>query len=128
MKRRLGSLFLLVVLMLSLFGVSAFARLNVIDDYTVSLSFSGSSANCYVRIVAQDSDADISATVKLQKKNVFGSYGTVETWYPTGTGTLTFSDSYTPVMVDTTYRLVVNISASSNNGSDSFIVEEESST
>lgn len=55
-----------------------------------TLSFSGTTATCAVKIVAEDSAYPISATVKLWQGN-----DCIATWYPSGTGSLNFSGTKT---------------------------------
>ena len=122
MKKRIISLFLLTMMVAALFVTPICAALNwnVVDDCAVTLTFSGTTAKCKVDVITSDSDADITATIKLQKKGLLGIYTTKEKWEDvTATGTLNFYDTYSPVDSGE-YRLTADIDVIGNNGSDSF--------
>lgn len=122
MKKRIVSLFLLAVMVATLFVTPICAALNweVVQTCKVTLTFSGTTANCKVTVLATEADADITATIKLQKKGLLGIYTTKEKWEDvTATGTLYFYDTYSPVDSGE-YRLTADIDVIGNNGSDSF--------
>ena len=121
MKKRIASLFLLTLMVAALLVTPIFAALNwnVVDDCMVNLTFSGTTAKCKVEVIASDSDADITATIKLQKKGLLGIYTTKEKWEDvTATGTLNFYDTYSPVD-EGEYRLTADIDVVGSSGSDS---------
>lgn len=122
MKKRTISLFLLVsiISMLLVTPICAALNWNATDECNVDLTFSGTTARCTVEVIASDSDADITATIKLQKKGLLGIYTTKEKWEDvTATGTLNFYDTYSPIDSGE-YRLTADIDVIGNNGSDSF--------
>ena len=128
MKKRIVSFFLLALMISTLLVTPIFAALNwsATDDCRISLSFSGTTANCKVAVFATDSDADITATIKLQKKGLLGIYTTKEKWEDvTATGTLNFYDTYSPVDSGE-YRLTADIDVVGSGGSDSFTQTTES--
>lgn len=121
MKKRIISLFLLAVMVATLFVIPICAALNweVVQTCKVTLTFSGTTANCKVTVLATESDADITATIKLQKKGLLGIYTTKEKWEDvTATGTLNFYDTYSPVDSGE-YKLTADIEVVGSNGSDS---------
>ena len=121
MKKRIVSLFLLTLMVSTLLVTPICAALNwnVVDDCMVTLTFSGTTARCTVSVIASDPDADITATIKLQKKGLLGIYTTKEKWEDvTATGTLYFYDTYSPVDSGE-YRLTADIDVVGSGGSDS---------
>lgn len=123
MKKRHLRLVSLLVLACLLLTLPVCARWNAVKICTPSLSFTGTTANCKLTVIAFDSDADITATIKLQKKGFLGIYSTLETWKDvTGTGDLSFYDTYSPVESGD-YRLTADIDVTASSGSDSFTVE-----
>ena len=93
---------------------------NSTQDCRISLTFSGSTANCSLDVYATDSNADITATIKLQKKGLLGIYTTKEKWEDVnGTGDLNFYDTYSPVDSGE-YKLIADIDVVGDSGSDSF--------
>jgi len=76
-----------------------------------------------VLITAQDMDAEITATILLQKQNAYGRYVSVESWKETEIGSLSFCDTYTNAQPGN-YRLKVDIDATGSSGSDSFSINE----
>ena len=128
MKKRIVSLLLLALMVTTLLVTPIFAALNwnVVDDCRITLSFSGTTARCRLDVYASDSDADITATIKLQKKGLLGIYSTKEKWEDvTATGTLNFYDTYSPVDSGE-YRLTADIDVVGSGGSDSFTQTTES--
>ena len=71
MKKKLLSIILLLIVT-SLMVTPIFAALNwdATQKCNISLSFSGTTAHCTLDVYATDSDADITATIKLQKKGL----------------------------------------------------------
>ena len=128
MKKRIVSLLLLALMVTTLLVTPIFASLNwnVVDYCRITLSFSGTTARCRLDVYASDSDADITATIKLQKKGLLGIYSTKEKWEDvTATGTLNFYDTYSPVDSGE-YRLTADIDVVGSGGSDSFTQTTES--
>jgi len=120
MKKKLLSIILLLIVT-SLMVTPIFAALNwdATQKCNISLSFSGTTAHCTLDVYATDSDADITATIKLQKKGLLGIYTTKEKWEDvTATGTLNFYDTYSPVDSGE-YRLTADIDVVGSGGSDS---------
>lgn len=122
MKKRIVSLFLLALMvsMLLVTPICAVLNWNATDKCDVYLTFSGTTARCTVEVIASDTDADITATIKLQKKGLLGIYTTKEKWEDvTATGTLNFYDTYSPVDSGE-YKLTADIEVVGSSGSDSF--------
>lgn len=122
MKKRIVSLLLLALMVTTLLVTPICAALNwnATDDCQITLAFSGTTAQCSLDVYASDSDADITATIKLQKKGLLGIYTTKEKWEDvTATGTLNFYDTYSPVD-EGEYRLTADIDVLGSGGSDSF--------
>ena len=121
MKKRIVSLLLLALMIATLLVTPIFAALNwnATDDCQITLAFSGTTARCSLDVYASDSDADITATIKLQKKGLLGIYTTKEKWEDvTATGTLNFYDTYSPVD-EGEYRLTADIDVVGSGVSDS---------
>lgn len=120
MKKKIFSILLLLIVT-SLMVTPIFAALNwdATQKCKIDLSFSGTTAHCTLDVYAFDSDADITATIKLQKKGLLGIYTTKEKWEDvTATGTLNFYDTYSPVDSGE-YRLTADIDVVGSGGSDS---------
>lgn len=128
MKKRIVSLLLLALMVTTLVVTPICAALNwnVVDDCIVTLTISGTTAKCKVDVIASDSDADITATIKLQKKGLLGIYTTKEKWEDvTAIGALNFYDIYSPVDSGE-YRLTADIDVVGSGGSDNFTQSTES--
>ena len=120
MKKKIFSILLLLIIT-SLMVTPIFTALNwdATQKCKIDLSFSGTTAHCTLDVYAFDSDADITATIKLQKKGLLGIYTTKEKWEDvTGTGTLNFYDTYSPVD-EGEYQLTADIEVVGSGGSDS---------
>lgn len=120
MRIRTISLVLLVLMVVTSIAVPISAALNweVIQDYSATLSFQGTSAKCWAEVIATEHNAEIIATIKLQKKGLLGIYTTKKTWEDvTATGTLVFSETFSPVDSGE-YQLVVDIQVIGNEASD----------
>lgn len=120
MRIRTISLVLLAVMVVTLVAVPISAALNweVVQNCSANLSFKGTTAKCLVKVVASEQDAEIIATVKLQKKGLLGIYTTKKTWEDvTATGALVFSETFSPVDSGE-YQLVVDIQVIGNEASD----------
>lgn len=77
---------LLALLMMLMIPMSAFADNMRLMRVTPQLSFNETTANCSVRVYAENVADTITATVKLWDGGTC-----LETWYPSGTGSLSFS-------------------------------------
>lgn len=99
MKRTIAIL-LAVVLLLS---TTVFAVENRRQPATLSLSFSGETANCRVIASADNMNHEISATVKLYHGNTC-----LHTWYVSDYGILDFSETW-PVSSGNTYKLTADV-------------------
>lgn len=77
---------LLAVLMVLTIPVFAFADNTRTVQVAPRLSFSGSTATCSVRVYGENTADSITAPVKLWDGGTC-----LETWYPSGTGSLSFS-------------------------------------
>lgn len=120
MRIRTISLVLLAVMVVTFAAVPISAALNweVVQNCSANLSFQDTAAKCLVKVVASEQDAEIIATIKLQKKGLLGIYTTKKTWEDvTATGTLVFSETFSPVDSGE-YQLVVDIQVIGNEASD----------
>ena len=95
------------------------ARWVAMDSCSANLSFSGSTAYCSTSVYAPG--AEITAVMKLQKQNLWGTYGTVATWTLTATDYMADGRSYTPVSSGT-YKVVSEVTAVSSSGTDTATV------
>lgn len=100
MKKRIFPIVLLLALLLS---TQAFAASPRIITIRPAISFSGTTANCRVTVSGNHGTDQIKATVILWDGNKV-----IESWYPTGTGSLLFSDTAT-VTKGKTYKLSVDV-------------------
>jgi len=117
MKKKLSAVTLVVILVFSL-SISAFARWNSTDICYTTLSFSGTTANCGLNVETINSSDKITA--KLELKNPSGTV--IKTWSNiTGTGYLSFGDTYSPVSKGT-YTLVATVTVTGSNGTDNIVV------
>lgn len=127
MKKKTISICTIFLLIVSLLTIAASARYEIVSSKKAILSFNGSTAVCGLIVRTTDDSAEITATVKLQKKGLFGIYSTLKTWNDvTGTGELDFSETYSPVSSGD-YRLTADVEATSKSGSDSFTVSTTAS-
>ena len=85
MKKRISALVLVLALMAS---VTASARWDDTHSIDYSLTFSGTTANCFVRIVANDTSTDIDCTVKLMRSGTI-----IASWPLTGKGRATLTET-----------------------------------
>ena len=99
MKRRIILLVALVTFILSL---QVFALENRATYVRPTLSFGDDEAECRVLIIANASDDEIVAYIKLYENN-----RCIETWVEEATGYLNFVDTV-PVVSGKTYELTVN--------------------
>lgn len=83
MKKRISALVLVLALMAS---VTASARWSDTGAIDCGLTFSGTTANCLVNIIANDSSTNINCTVKLMRGG-----STIATWPLTGKGQATLT-------------------------------------
>ena len=114
----------LALVLVTVFTVAASAasvapRWAAMDSCSANLSFSGSTAYASTYVYAPG--AEITAVMKLQKQNLWGSYGTVQTWTLTATDYMMEERSYTPVSSGT-YKVVSEITAVSSGGTDTATV------
>lgn len=108
----------LILVLVTVFTVTAAAvepRWAAMEGCSTNLSFSGSTAYCSTYVYAPG--AEITAVMKLQKQNLWGSYGTVATWTLTATDYMEDGRSYTPVSSGT-YKVTAEVTAVSANGTD----------
>lgn len=81
MKKRIASLTLAIALVFALaVPASAAARWDQIASCTVSLMFSGSTADCHIGIIGKSGTSMMRVTVYLQRVNANGSYSLVKSW------------------------------------------------
>lgn len=92
----------LVFLLVFLLANTAYAQEMRMDNSYADLTFSGTTANCYVDIAGDARSDKISATIELR----CGSQS-IKTWNKTVDGHLRFSDSV-DVSKGNTYELVVD--------------------
>lgn len=117
MKKRLLAVALVVALVFSL-NVNAFARWNSTESCEPRLSITGSTATCKLEVETNNSSDKISA--KLELKNPSGRV--VKTFGGlTGTGYLSYSNTYSPVSTGT-YTLVATVTVTGTNGNDTIVV------
>lgn len=93
---------IMVLLLVLLIPVSAAASVARMPQSFPSLSFSGTTANCSLTILADDGSASINATVQLWQGSTC-----LQTWYASGTGRLTFSGTQS-VTSGVQYKLTVS--------------------
>ena len=108
----------LILVLVTAFTITAAAvepRWVAMDRCSTNLSFSGSTAYCSTSVYAPG--AEITAVMKLQKQNLWGSYGTVQTWTLTATDYMAEERSYTPVSSGT-YKVTAEVTAVSAAGTD----------
>ena len=108
----------IILVLVTVFTVTAAAvepRWTTMERCSTNLSFSGSTAYASTYVYAPG--AEITAVMKLQKQNLWGSYGTVQTWTLTATDYMTDGRSYTPVSSGT-YKVTADITAVSASGTD----------
>lgn len=130
MKKRIISLFLLTFMIATLLvtPICAALRWTVIRDSEIDLLIRGTTAECTLEVIADDSSAKISATIKLQKKGLLGIYTTKKTWDDvSATGTMNFYDTYSPVD-EGEYRLTADITVTGTSGSDSITKTSSATT
>lgn len=121
MKKKLVPTLLALVIVFTVAAVAANpnARWVAMDYCSADLNFSGSTAYCGTTVYAPG--AEITAVMRLQKQNLWGSYGTVATWTLTATDYMTEERSYTPVSSGT-YKVISEITAVSSGGTDTTTV------
>lgn len=98
MRKLAMSLAVIVILVLPMTTYAASRSIGIVPN----LSFSGTTANCTVKVVADSFAHEIEATIKLWQGSIC-----VATWEEEGKGILSFSDSAT-VTKDKTYNLTVD--------------------
>lgn len=112
----------IILVLVTVFTVTAAAvepRWVAMECCSTNLSFSGSTAYCSTYAFAPG--AEITAVMKLQKQNLWGSYGTVSTWTLTAEDCMDEVRSYTPVSSGT-YKVIADITAVSASGTDTTTV------
>lgn len=115
MKKRIFPLALVLALCLTLCANAAVLRTKNSFTYSPTVTISGSSAACTLRVSATQSTAKITANIDLHS----GSYTSVTGWYKTGTGTLNFSDTHTDSRISKgSARLSYTVTVSGSNGTD----------
>lgn len=122
MKRKVGTSIAVVILLcvLMIIPVCAAVQWEVVQTCSIDLELSGTTAKCSLTVIAADSDAEITATIKLQKKGLFGIYTTKETWNDViESGVMSFYDTYSPVD-EGEYRLTADVEVVGDGGNDSF--------
>lgn len=105
MKVKVSALTFLLVFLLT---NTAYAQEMRIANSCVDISFSGTSASCYVDIAGDKTSDKISATIELTCGNQ-----SIKTWNKTAYGYLLFSDSVS-VTKGKTYKLTVNYTVNGN--------------
>lgn len=100
LKKRILPFVLLFAMLLSTPVFAASPRIITIRP---AISFSGTTANCRVTVSGNHGTDQIEAVVILWDGN-----DVVDDWYPTGTGSLLFSDT-TTVTKGKTYELTVDV-------------------
>ena len=98
MRKVAMSLAVIMVLLLPMTAHAASRSIGIVPN----LSFSGTTANCTVRVVADSFSHEIEATIKLWQGSTC-----VATWEEEGKGILSFSDTAT-VTKGKTYTLTVD--------------------
>lgn len=94
---------LLAIILLVAAPLTVQAATPRLINISPELSFTGTTANCYVLVAADHISQEIEATIKLW-------HGTtcLETWYASGNGYLSWRDTAT-VTRGNTYRLSVDV-------------------
>ena len=100
MRKIAMSLTAIMVLLLSMTAYAAMPR--YIRIYP-TLNFDGTTANCSAIVIADNSNDEIEATIKLWQGSIC-----VATWPEDGTGNIIFSDTAT-VTKGKTYNLTVDV-------------------
>ena len=100
LKKRILPFVLLFAMLLS---TQAFAASPRIITMRPAISFNGTTANCRVTVSGNHGTDRIEAVVILWDGNEI-----VEDWYPTGKGSLLFSDT-TTVTTGKTYELTLDV-------------------
>ena len=119
MKKRIFPLTLVLALCLTLCANAAVLRTKNSFTYSPTVTISGSSAACTLRVSATQSTAKITANIDLQVKTSSGSYTSITGWYKTGTGTLNFSDTHTDSRISKgSARLSYTVTVVGSNGTD----------
>ncbi len=93
---------IMALLLVLLIPVSAAASVARTPQSFPSLSFNGTTANCSLTILTNDSSASINATVQLWQGNTC-----LQTWYASGTGRLVFNGTQS-VTSGVQYKLTVS--------------------
>lgn len=117
--KKLIPLILALVLVFAITAAAVEPRWAAMEKCATNLSFSGNSA--YPSTYVNAPGAEITAVMKLQKQNLWGSYGTVATWTLTGTDLMVETRTYTPVSSGT-YKVISEITAVSSSGTDTATV------
>ena len=99
MRKIAMSLAVIMVLLLPMTAHAASRSIGIVPN----LSFSGTTANCTVRVVADSFSHEIEATIKLWQGSTC-----VATWEEEGKGILSFSDTAT-VTKGKTYELTADV-------------------
>lgn len=95
-------------------------------DINVSLSFSGTTANCSTTITGLSGTTKISASMTLERKNTNGTYTLMKSWPAESVNSSMLSTSKTySVTSGYTYRLSVNGSVTRNSTTESVSLSAE---
>ena len=120
--KKLIPIILTLMAILTITAAAAEPRWVAMDRCSANLTFSGNTAYASTSVYAPG--AEITAIMKLQKQNLWGSYGTVQTWTLTATDYMTETREYTPVSSGT-YKVVSEVTAISSGGTDTATVWRE---
>ena len=113
--KKLIPLILTLAMVFTITAAAVEPRWAAMESCSTNLSFSGSTAYPSTFVIAPG--AKITAVMKLQKQNLWGSYGTVATWTLTADDVMNEVRSYTPVSSGT-YKVTAEVTAVSANGTD----------
>lgn len=113
-KQRIPALVTALALILSVTtaALAVTPRWNSTFSCDGKLNFTGTTANCFVSIIAEDSSATIDTTVKLLRGGT-----PVATWPLKGTGYATLTET-APAASGQGYTLVVTGTVTGPNGTD----------
>lgn len=89
MKKRFLASFIALLLLFAAIPLKAYAMTPRMQSIIPAISFSGTTAHCEVEVSSDYLTDEISATVRLWQGNKC-----IETWYPTGSGYLSFYETY----------------------------------
>lgn len=125
MKKRIASLTLALALVFSLsVSASAAPRWDQFGDCILKLSFSGSTANCYVSMTCGSTTKQMSVAVYLEKEKSDGSYSYEKIWREDVYGNEYRLDDSVTGCASGDYRLRVVAIAYDTKGSSETITNE----